>query len=312
MPNILFAAGDANWADYQAPLRASLHKAGIDAHLHTDLAGDPAAVDYIVYAPSSPLRDFSPFVNCKAVLSLWAGVEKIVGNASLTQPLTRMVSDDLTEGMVDYVTGHVLRHHLGMDAHILGQDGVWRNDVVPPLARERTVAILGLGELGRAAAHALAGLNFRVLGWSRRPKDLPGIEAFHGEAGLRQVLARTEILVLLMPLTGETTNLIDAGALALMPPGAVVINPGRGALIDDGALLQALDRGHIAHATLDVFRTEPLPADHAFWRHAKVTVTPHVAAATRVAGACRLLVENIRRDEAGEPLLHLVDRSAGY
>ena len=308
---IYFAAGDANWAEYQKPLAAALAHAGVEATL-SDRAPDPAAVDYIVYAPASPLRDFTPFTGAKAILSLWAGVEKIVPNDTLTQPLARMVNDELTEGMVEYVVGHVLRHHLGMDAHILGQDGVWRNDVLPPLARERTVAVLGLGELGAASARALAALKFRVLGWSRSQKRIDGVECHSGAAGLDAVLARADIAVLLMPLTAETTNVLDARRLALMPRGAVIINPGRGPLIDDAALLAALDAGQIGHATLDVFRVEPLPAGHPYWAHSRVTVTPHIAADTRVPSACAKLVENIRRGEAGLPFLNLVDLSRGY
>ena len=309
--NIFFAAGPANWAEYAAPLRAALAHAGIAAAL-SDRADDPALVDYIIFAPGHAIADFSPFTRCKAVLSLWAGVEKIAPNPTLTQPLARMVNPELTEGMVEYVVGHVLRHHLGMDAHIHGQDGVWRNAVLPPLARERTVAVLGMGELGQAAATALARLNFPVLGWSRRIKAVPGVECHAGEAGLDQVLARAEIVVLLMPLTADTENLIDARRLAQMRQAAVIINPGRGALIDDAALLSALDAGHIGHATLDVFRTEPLPVDHPYWAHRRVTVNPHIAADTRTESACAVLAENIRRGEAGLPFLHLVDRTRGY
>ena len=311
MTEILFAGGPANWADYHVPLLGALQKAGLAARLFIE-AANPATVDYIVYAPVGTLTDFSPYVNCKAVLSLWAGVEKIVGNRTLTMPLARMVNHELTEGMVEYVVGHVLRHHLGMDAHIHGQDGKWRNAILPPLARERTVAVLGLGELGAASARALAALNFRVLGWSRSAKQIQGVECHAGNQGLDHVLSRAEVAVLLMPLTDETTNVINAGRLAAMPRGAVIVNPGRGALIDDEALLAALDTGQIGHATLDVFRVEPLPTDHPFWAHPNVTVTPHIAADTRVGSACNVLVENIRRGEAGLALLNLVDRRRGY
>lgn len=310
-PTIFFAAGPANWAEYEAPLRAALARAGVAADL-SDRAPDPEAVDYIVYAPTREFSDFTPYRNCKAVLSLWAGVERIVGNRTLTQPLARMVNPELTEGMVEYVAGHVLRHHLGMDAHIRGQDGVWRNEIMPPLARERKVTVLGLGELGAASARALAGLNFAVAGWSRTPRQVEGVECLSGAAGLETALRRAEILVLLMPLTAETENLLDAGRLALLPRGAAIVNPGRGGLIDDAALLAALDAGRVGHATLDVFRTEPLPKDHPYWAHPRVTVTPHIAADTRVPGACAVLVENVRRGEAGEPFLHLVDRVRGY
>jgi glyoxylate/hydroxypyruvate reductase A len=153
----------------------------------------------------------------------------------------------------------------------------------------------------------LRALNFPVTGWSRTPK--PG--SLQGPDGLRQALASAQIVVLLLPKTPETENLLDADSLALLPPGAVILNPGRGALIDDLALLAALDR-NLGHATLDVFREEPLPPDHPFWSHPKVTVTPHIAADTRASSAARVVAENIRRGEAGLPFLHLVDRARGY
>lgn len=308
MAVVLFAAGAALWPEYAAPLRAAFAEAGLAADLVTEAA--PEVVDYIIYAPGSPLQDFTPYGRCKAVLNLWAGVERIVGNATLTQPLCRMVDPGLTEGMVEYVTGHVLRHHLGMDRFIHGAPG-W-DQVVPPLARERVVALLGLGALGLACARMLKALNFAVEGWSRGEK--PGLEfpAHHGEAGLEVLLRRAEIVVTLLPRTAETENLLDARRLGWLPPGAVVINPGRGALIDDDALLAALDAGRLGHATLDVFRVEPLPEDHPFRHHPRVTVTPHIAADTRAITAAHVVAENIRRGEAGERLLHLVDRGRGY
>ncbi len=247
-------------------------------------------------------------------MSLWAGgVEKIVGNATLTQPLTRMVDEGLAEGMVEWVTGYVLRYHLGMDQDICRQDTDWQVHI-PPLARDRKVGVLGLGELGTACAQALAALNFDVAGgWSRSPKTLDGITCHHGADGLAAVLAHSEILVLLLPATPATENKLNAQTLALLPKGARVINPGgRGDLIDDSALLEALNTGHIAHATLDVFRIEPLPRDHAYWAHPSVTVTPHIASETRPGTAAKVIAENIRRGEAGEPYLYLVDRTAGY
>lgn len=308
---VYFAAGPATWRDYRDYLPKALADAGVAAEIVLS-AAEPAAVDYIVYAPNGDIQDFTPYVRCKAVLNLWAGVERITGNRTLTQPLARMVDPAMTESMVEWVVGHTLRHHLGMDAHIHGQDGIWRNSVTPPIARERPVAVLGLGALGRAAGEALSALNFPVMGWSRSPKAIPGIACHAGEAGLAAVLARAEIVILLVPLTAETENLLNAARLALLPQGAVILNPGRGPLIDDAALLAALDGGLLGHATLDVFRNEPLPKEHPFWRHPKVTVTPHIAASTRPLTAAAVVAENIRRGEAGEPLLHLVDRTRGY
>lgn len=306
MPTVLFAV-PALWDEYRPSLIAAFDGMGVD--LVTEAA--PEAVDYIIYAPSSPLQDFTPFTRCKAVLSLWAGVERIVGNATLTQALCRMVDPALTEGMVEWVVGHVLRHHLGMDRHIVNPGRVW-DPVCPPLARERPVAMLGMGELGTAAARALAGLNFPVTGWSRSEKRVDGIRCLHGEAGLEAALRGAAIVVTLLPKTPETENLLDARRLAMLPAGAVILNPGRGAIIDDAALLAALDAGRVGHATLDVFRVEPLPQDHPYWGHPRVTVTPHIAADTRPASSARVIAENVRRGEAGEPLLNLVDRRRGY
>jgi len=309
MIRALFAAHSSRWAEYEAPLRAAFDEAGLEVNLATEFP--PGAVDYIIYAPNSPLQDFTPFTRTKAVLNLWAGVENIVGNPTLTQPLARMVDPGMTEGMVEWVVGHVLRHHLNIDHCLMHQSGAWVRHV-PPLARERTVGILGLGELGAACAKALASLNFNVLGWSRGQKSVDGVACLTGSGGLDEVLARADILVLLLPLTQATRNLIDAQTLPRMRKGTVLLNPGRGPLIDDEALFSALNSGQIGHATLDVFRTEPLPADHPYWAHPRVTVTPHIASETRAITASRTIAENIRRSEAGEPLLHLVDRNAGY
>ncbi|MBF9022195.1 glyoxylate/hydroxypyruvate reductase A [Rhodobacterales bacterium FZCC0069] len=310
-PTILFAAKSEKWAEYEPALRKALQKTGVDATGLTTEA-DPAEVDYIIYAPNSGLQDFTPFTRAKAVLSLWAGVEDIVGNKTITMPLARMVDYGLTQGMLEFVTGHVLRYHLMIDDFLAGQDGVWRPNLVPPLARDRKVTILGLGVLGAAAAQNLARIGFDVAGWSRSPKSIEGIACYHGEAGLFDALRHAEILVTLLPDTAATRGLINQTTLAALPHGAIIINPGRGSLIEDATLLAALDTGKIAAATLDVFTIEPLPASHPYWRHPRVTVTPHIASATRAETASETIAENIRRGEVGEPFLHLVDRAAGY
>ena len=309
MINVLFSAREEQWAPYRPALETAFAEAGLQVHLSRDLPADQ--VDYIVYSPMGGVSDFTPYTRVKAVLGLWAGVETIVTNPTLTQPFARMVDDGLTEGMVEWVTGHVLRHHLGMDVDIRREDAAWAPHI-PPLARDRRVGVLGLGALGAACAQTLAGLNFDVAGWSRSAKHVPGVTCHHGDDGLRAVLEQSEILVLLLPATAATENTLNAKALAWLPEGAVVVNPGRGPLIDDDALLAALDTGQVGHATLDVFRVEPLPAAHPFWAHPRVTVTPHIASETRPASAAKVIAENIRRGEAGAPFLHLVDRAAGY
>lgn len=275
-------------------------------------SADPAEVAYVIYHPSGPITDYGVFPNLRAVLSLWAGVERALANPTLTAPICRMVDPSLTQGMIEYVLGHVLRYHLGMDAHILGQDGTWRNETIPPLARDRRVGILGLGALGSEVAQALVDLGFQVEGWTRRPREESRIAAHHGPEGLEALLARSEILVCLLPNTPETENLLNRRTLALLPRGARIINPGRGGVLNDQALIAALDEGLLAHATLDVFRIEPLPADHAFWSHPKVTVTPHIASETRADTASETIALNIRRDQDGDALLYRVDRTQGY
>jgi glyoxylate/hydroxypyruvate reductase A len=309
MINVLFAAKPESWEAYRTALPEAFAAKGLSVDLRQDFP--PAEVDYIVYAPDSRVQDFRPYTRAKAVLNLWAGVENVVHNETLTIPLCRMVDDGMTDGMVEWVTGHVLRHHLGIDACLARQDGTWA-PVNPPLARDRRVTVLGLGELGAASARMLRILQFDVAGWSRTRKMIDGVETFSGEDGLRSALSGAEIVVLLLPLTPATENLMNADRLSWLAPGAVLINPGRGPLIDDEALLAALDAGRLAHATLDVFRVEPLPPDHPFWAHPKVTVTPHVASGTRPRTASLTIAENIRRGEAGETFLHVVDRTRAY
>jgi glyoxylate/hydroxypyruvate reductase len=310
-PIALFAGKSDDWPNYRIALAAAFKRAGVAVDL-VNTADDPAQVDYIIYAPNGGLSDFTPFTGLKAVLSLWAGVESFQNSATLTAPLARMVDQGLSLGMAEWVLGHTMRAHLGMDNHLNGQDGIWRNGIAPPLARDRKVGILGLGELGRTCADYLSRIGFQVSGWSRRKKSVDGVSCFSGDDGLHAVLEASEILILLLPLTAQTEDVLNTQTLALMPKGATIINPGRGPLIEDGALLTALDSGQIKHATLDVFRTEPLPKAHPFWGHPNVTVTPHIASETRAETASDSIAENIRRGEASEPFLYLVDRNQGY
>ena len=306
---ILFSANEENWKRYKAPLQDALDDKSLDYELGTTIT--PSEVDYIIYAPSSSLQDFSPYTKLKAVLNLWAGVEGVTNNKTLKVPLARMVDSGLTDGMVEWVTGHTLRHHLGIDKHIHGQDGIWRS-YVPPLAKDRVITILGLGTLGTACGIALKRLGFNVRGWSRREKRVDGIQCFYGDEQIDSSLMDADIVVLLLPDTPLTQNILNKHTLNLLKRGAFVLNPGRGPLIDDDALLAALDSGQIEHATLDVFRIEPLPKNHQYWSNNKVTVTPHKASETRPITASQVIAMNIKRAENGQKLLYLVDRENGY
>ncbi|MGA0963465.1 MAG: 2-hydroxyacid dehydrogenase [Paracoccaceae bacterium] len=308
--NVLFAAISERYDQYFTPLTSAFKNAGLDINLSDN--HQPELVDYIVYAPNSPLQDFTPYVRCKAVLNLWAGVEAIVNNPTLKVPLTRMVDHGLTRGMVEWVTAQTLRHHLNLDLFIHGQSGEWLDHHTAPLAEDRKVCMLGLGELGRVCAETLRDMGFNMRGWARSEKTIPGVTCYHGEDALNDALSGSNIVILLLPDTPATENILNAQTLSHLNKGAYVINPGRGPLIDDQALIAALDSGQLAHATLDVFRTEPLPTNDPYWAHPKVTVVPHRASETRASTAAEVIAENIRRNEAGESLLHLVDRTAGY
>lgn len=304
-------------ADEAAAWRAALAAAAAQARLAARIidaaeAHDPETIDYIAFTHAGPVRDFRRYTRLKALLSLWAGVEKALAlPAAPGVALCRMVEPGLRWGMTDYVAGHVLRYHLDLDAALRGPGPDW-GAPVPPLARDRRVCVLGLGELGGDAARMLAALRFQVRGWSRTPRTIPNVACHAGPDGLRAALDGAEIVVALLPATPATERLLDAAALALPAPGARLINAGRGQVIDDAALLAALDAGRIGHATLDVFREEPLPADHPYRRHPRVTVTPHVAAATRPETAAPAVIAQIQRAEAGIALRHIVDRARGY
>ena len=311
-PVILFGGRAPQREEWGAALRAGAEAQGVQMDLRMSPEEvDPAQVDAIIYNPEGPLQDFSPYPNLKAVLNMWAGVEAVIGNPTLKVPLTRMVEPGLTEGMTDWVTAHVMHAHVGLSRHMALTPGEWP-EWRPPLSRERKVGILGLGELGTDAARMLAALRFDVAGWSRRPKRIEGVTCFHGEEGLEAILKRSEIIALLLPNTPATQNVINAKTLAMMPRGAAILNSGRGTLIDDEALLDALDSGQVDYAALDVFRVEPLPEDHRYWTHPKVTISPHIAAITRASTAAGALVEQIGRLGRGEPLKHVVDRAQGY
>jgi len=270
-----------------------------------------AAARVAVVANPDP-ADLGGLPNLVWVQSLWAGVEKLAPHMPDHVAIVRMTDPQLAATMAEAVLAWTLYLHRDMPAYARQQRAhEWRQRDLP-LASERTIGILGLGLMGETAARRLQANGFRVIGWSRSPRTMDGIETFHGEDGLGAVLARTDILVLLLPLTAETRGLMGADALARMKPGASLINFGRGALIDDAALLARLDSGALDHAVLDVFAAEPLPADSPYWMHERVTVLPHISAPTSVATASRIVADNLRAWLRDGTIPRAVDRRAGY
>lgn len=275
--------------------------------------GDVADIDVaLVWAP--PVGMLRGLPNLRLIQSLGMGVDHIFRDPDLPPavPVARMVDPNMAGQMSEYAALAVLRHHRHADAYDAQQrTGRW--DHLPlPDTEKTTVGIMGLGVLGGDVARTLKALGFPVAGWSRNPKRIDGIDGFHGRDGLAPFLARSHFLICLLPLTPETENIIDARLLAALPAGAYVINIARGRHLVEEDLLAALERGHIAGAALDVFRTEPLPPDHPFRSHPRIHATPHVAALTNPRTAAAQVAENITRLRAGHPILNLVDRRKGY
>lgn len=275
-------------------------------------AGDPEDIRYaLAWKPPSGVLASLP--RLEVVFSLGAGVDALLQDPTLPDlPIVRMVETGLTEGMREWVTLQVLYWHRGMHDYRRQQERAEWRPLPERLARERRVGVLGLGELGTAAAQSLAGLGFDVAGWSRTRRDVPGIDCRHGEEALPGLLERSDILVCLLPLTPATRGILNAELFARLPEGAVVVNAARGGHLVEGDLLAALDKGHLSGASLDVFAEEPLPAEHPFWRHPRIVVSPHVAAQTHARTAAAVVAEQIRRHQTGLPLQHLVDRARGY
>ena len=276
--------------------------------------GDRADISYAL-AWKPPAGELAKLPNLKAVLSMGAGADHLFIDPTLPDvPVTRVVDPYLTASMSEYVLLHVLRYHRNQPAFETQQRGHIWDDRVREMrqADERAVGVMGLGVLGRDVVAKLALLGFDLAGWSRTAKDIPGTLCFDGPGGLAPFLARTEILVCLLPLTAQTADILNRETLTQLPKGAYLINAARGGHLVDADLLDALTSGRLAHATLDVFREEPLPDDHAFWDHPQITMTPHNASITDPRSVVAQVVENIRRIDAGEPLLHPVDRAAGY
>jgi len=277
---------------------------------------DAGAVEDIHYAlvwkPPAGLLGGLP--RLKGILSLGAGVDGILLDPNLPRsvPIARMVDAGLAGQMSEYALYASLHFHRCMDRYARQQrSGRWVPLPAVPAA-ERAVGVMGLGVLGGDFARKAAALGFRVLGWSHSGRPLPGVTVFKGEAGFEAFLRQTQILLNFLPLTPHTAGILNARTFGLLPRGACIVNIARGGHLVESDLLAALDSGHLGGAMLDVFDREPLLPEHPFWHHARVIVTPHIAAQAIALLMVEQVVENIRRLERGEPPLGLVDVRRGY
>jgi glyoxylate/hydroxypyruvate reductase A len=252
--------------------------------------------------------------NLRAIFALGAGVDQILIDPAFPRhlPLARLVEAGLAEQMSEYAIFATLYFHRQMAAYFAQQKRQeWR--MLPGRhPAERGVGVMGLGMLGADAARKLQFIGFRTAGWSRTPKQLPGIECFAGPDQLGHFLARSEVLINLLPLTPSTRGILGKALFDQLPDGAFIVHLGRGGQLVVDDLIAALDSGKLGGAMLDVFPQEPLPQGHPLWTHPKVVVTPHASTAPIASLAMRQVVENIRRVGAGEPLIGLVDPAVGY
>jgi len=275
--------------------------------------GDKSQIEYaLVWQPDPGLLASLP--NLKLIVGLGAGVDHLLRDPLLPKavPIVRLVDPYMTQAMSEYVALSVLRLHR-QDLDYLAQQRarLWE-EREQKNAAERPVGILGFGTLGQDAGATLQALGFEVAGWSRGAKAVPGFATFAGAAGLGPFLARSDILVCLLPLTPETEGILNAATFAALPRGAGLVNAGRGGHLVEADLIAALDAGQLSGAVLDVVRQEPLPADHPFWAHPRIILTPHIAAETHPPTAAVIIREAIARFEAGLPLANRVDPARGY
>jgi glyoxylate/hydroxypyruvate reductase A len=298
---------DTKTAPWIAALRAALPGAAVD-----DWApGAPQADHAVVWAPPQQFLDEQP--GLKGIFNIGAGVDALM---KLRLPpravVVRLDDAGMSVQMAEFVCHALIRHFRELDAY----DGDAREAKWgfrrPRLRSEFPVGVMGLGVLGTRVAQAVAGFEFPVLGWSRSAKDVPGVRCFSGGEGLRDFLDASRVLVNLLPLTPETENLLNRDTLGRLQPGGYLINVARGAHVVDDDLLALLDSGHLAGAALDVFRTEPLPPGHPFWRHPKITVTPHTSARTLRDESVAQIARKIVAFERGESIAGIVDRQRGY
>jgi len=279
---------------------------------HWPDSGTPGDVHYLVaWQAAAELLATLPAL--RMLISVGAGIDQLdVDAVPAHVDLMRMVEPGIIEGVLEYGVMAVLAAHRRLVDYVAQQRAQrWATHPLVPAAARR-VGVLGLGVLGTGLLERLRPFGFQLAGWSRRPHHITGVSCHAGDAQLEPFLAGCDIAVCLLPLTPQTQGLLDARRLAALPRGAWLVNIGRGPQLDTAALVDALEREHLAGAILDVVDPEPLPAGHALWHHPRVLLTPHVAGMTRPETAARVVIEAIRAHRRGEPPAGLVDRSSRY
>lgn len=297
-------------AEWQRCLRAAMP----DEQLVADRGDCHAASIDVAIVANPPVGALRGLPSLRLIQSLWAGIDKLLCDPTIPPdiPLARMVDPAMNHAMAETALWAVLSLHRGFFDYAAQQRRAQWAQHPPRRADELGVAVLGVGEMGRTVAQRLAANGYRVTGWGRSPVQLPGVDSRHGREALSALVASADIVINLLPLTGDTRHLFDKSRFAQMRRGAAFVNLARGGHAVEDDLLHALAAGQIGHAVLDVFDTEPLPADHAFWSHPGVTVLPHVAAQTDPRSASMVVAENVRAIRRGLPPRHVVDRSRGY
>ena len=296
------------------PWLEGLHAAFPGADVEVWSAGAPAADYAVVWTPPQQFIDEQP--RLKGIFNIGAGVDALMKlRLPPGVPVVRLDDAGMSVQMAEYVCHAVIRHFREFDGYEAdAAQGKWSYRK-PHLRQDFPVGVMGLGVLGERVSRALTQFDFPVMGWSRSAKSIDGVQCFSGEAGFNDFLAASRILVCLLPLTPDTDNIMRQDTLARLKPGGYVINVARGSHLVDDDLIALIDSGHLAGATLDVFRTEPLPAAHPFWKHPKITVTPHTSARTLREESITQIAGKIRTLEGGAPIASLagvVDPNKGY
>jgi glyoxylate/hydroxypyruvate reductase A len=304
---IYFCCTDFKAEPWLAALRAALPQARIEVW-----APGAGPADYaVVWAPPQEFLDEQPQI--KALFNIGAGVDALTQlKLPATTKLVRLDDAGMSVQMAEYVVHALIRHFREFDVYAADVANAKWSFRKPRLREDFPVGIMGLGVLGQRVARAVQAFEFPVRGWSRSPKELHGVRCYAGEAQLAEFLAESRVLVCLLPLTDETRGIMNRETLAHLQPGGYVINVARGAHLVEEDLIPLLDSGHLAGAALDVFRQEPLPAGHPFWRHPKITMTPHTAARTLRDESVAQIASKIARLERGESIAGIVDPSKGY